>query len=172
MFNNCSKLQTITANFNTSKVTDMSYMFSGCSALTEISQLDTSSVTTMYFMFQSCGKLTTLPALNADKVTNVWGVLVYTTELTNFGGLINLGKGYTQKSSNYGNYSLNLPSSSKLTHESLMNIINGLYDLNLTYDVANGGTLYTQKVTLHPDALARLSPEEIAIATNKGWTVS
>ena len=149
MFDNCSRLQTITANFNTSKVTDMSYMFNGCSALTEISQLDTSSVTTMYFMFQSCGKLTTLPALNADKVKNVWGVLVYTTELTNFGGLINLGKGFTQKSSNYSNYALNLPSSSKLTHQSLMNIINGLYDLNLTYDVANGGTLYTQKVTLH-----------------------
>lgn len=43
-----------------------------------------------------------------------------------------------------------------------------LYDLNLTYDVANGGTLKTQKVDLHADVIAKLTPEQIAIATNKG----
>jgi hypothetical protein len=53
-----------------------------------------------------------------------------------------------------------------------MNVINNLYDLNLTYDVANGGTLYTQKLTLGSTNLAKLTADEIAIATSKGWTVS
>jgi hypothetical protein len=46
-----------------------------------------------------------------------------------------------------------------------------LYDLNLTYNVENGGTLKTQTVDLHADVIAKLTPEEIAIATDKGWTV-
>ena len=67
---------------------------------------------------------------------------------------------------------LNLSTSSNLTYDSLMSVINNLYDLNLTYDVANGGTLYTQKFSVGSTNLAKLTAEEIAIATNKGWTVS
>ena len=81
-----------------------------------------------------------------------------------------MGKGYTTKNNNY--YKLNLSACTSLTHESLMNVINNLYDLNLTYDVANGGTLYTQSLQLGADNIAKLTAEEIAIATNKGWTVS
>lgn len=52
-----------------------------------------------------------------------------------------------------------------------MDVINKLYDLNLTYDVANGGTLYTQVLSLGDTNKEKLTAEEIAIATNKGWTV-
>ena len=52
-----------------------------------------------------------------------------------------------------------------------MSIINNLYDLNLTYDVANGGTLYRQRVQLGSTNLAKLSEEEKEIATNKGWNL-
>lgn len=54
-----------------------------------------------------------------------------------------------------------------LTHESLMNIINNLYDLNLTYNVAGGGTLYTQKLVIGEENIAKLTADEIAIATAK-----
>jgi hypothetical protein len=67
---------------------------------------------------------------------------------------------------------LNLSTCTALTHDSLINVINGLYDLNLTYDVANGGTLYTQTLNLGSTNKAKLTAEEIAIATAKGWTVS
>ena len=53
-----------------------------------------------------------------------------------------------------------------------MNVINNLYDLNITYDVANGGTLYTQSLVLGGTNLAKLTDEEKAIAINKGWSLS
>ncbi len=48
--------------FDTSQVTDMSAMFSGCKSLTklDLSSFDTSRVTDMGFMFQSCEGLTEL----------------------------------------------------------------------------------------------------------------
>ena len=59
-----------------------------------------------------------------------------------------------------------------------MDVINKIYDLNITYGVYDEegnpgtGTLYTQDLILGETNLAKLTPEEIAIATNKGWTVS
>ena len=48
-----------TSAFNTSKVTDMSFMFSGCSSLTslDLSNFDTSKVYTMSGMFSGCKSL-------------------------------------------------------------------------------------------------------------------
>ena len=96
----------------------------------------------------------------------------YCTNLTNLGGVKDLGKSYTRKTSNNYYYKLDLSYCEKLTHESLISVINSLYDLNLTYDVANGGILYSQQLVLGSTNLAKLTAEEIAVATNKGWTVS
>ena len=54
--------------------------------------------------------------------------------------------------------------STKLTHDSLMSIINALKDFSGT------GTAYT--VTLGTTNLAKLTDEEKAIATQKGWTLA
>ena len=56
---------TIEASFkgsNTSKVTDMNGMFSGCSGLTslDVSKFNTTNVTTMSNMFNNCSNLTSL----------------------------------------------------------------------------------------------------------------
>ncbi|MDY6396367.1 MAG: BspA family leucine-rich repeat surface protein, partial [Treponema sp.] len=50
------------SKFDTSNVTYMSCMFSGCSALTslDLSKFDTSDVTDMVEMFAGCGNLTTI----------------------------------------------------------------------------------------------------------------
>ena len=53
-----------------------------------------------------------------------------------------------------------------------MKIINGLYDLNITYNVAGGGTLYTQTLQLGTHNSNKLTAEEKAIATAKGWTLA
>ena len=179
MFYNCSSLASLDAsNFNTSNVTDMSTMFYNCSSLAslDVSNFDTGKVTDMSNMFRFCDNLISLDISNFDfgKVYNINYILDLnsSSKLTNLKFGINLGKGYTQQSANYSSYKLDISYSKKLTHESLMSIINNLYDLNLTYDVANGGTLYRQELKLGTTNKAKLTAEEIAIATNKGWNVT
>ena len=125
----------------------------------------------MEYMFNNCGSLETIPILKADSCININSVFDYANKLANFGGFENLGKAYTRRSSNYYTYSLNLNYANSFTHDSLINVINGLYDLNLSYDVANGGTLYPQNLALGNTNKSKLTEEEIAIATNKGWNV-
>lgn len=158
------------------KITNADNMFSYCSNLEEIdlTSVDISEVKDMGRMFYSMTPLRVLNLNNCDagKVTNVYNFISYCSNLTDLKFMKNLGKGFTATTSNYGNYSLNFSSSRYLTHESLTNIINNLHDLNLTYDVANGGTLYTQNLNLGATNLAKLTEEEIAIAISKGWNVS
>ena len=165
------------SNFNTSNVTSMGDMFYNCKVLKEIdlSSFDTSKVTNMSNMFRTCKGLSSLNLLNFDmsKVNNIKNMFQDVENLSVLRSFKNLGKGYTQKTQNYSNYTLDLSYMPQLTHESLIDIITiGLYDLNLTYGVANGGTLYAQALILGSTNLAKLSEEEIAIATNKGWNIS
>ena len=63
-FRSLTNLETITGleYLNTEKVTDMSYMFSGCSKLTslDVTHFNTANVTIMSGMFSSCSSLTSL----------------------------------------------------------------------------------------------------------------
>lgn len=165
------------SNFNTSNTTAMDSMLNNCQNLTTIEGIenfDTSKVTTMQNMFSNCKKLTTLNLSNFDasKVKHTQNVLLVCNELIDLNFMSNVGQGFTQKTNNYYAYEIDLHLSTNLTHDSLMTVINKLYDLNLTYDVANDGVLYTQKLTLGSTNTAKLTAAEIAIATNKGWTVS
>ena len=65
------------------------------------------------------------------------------------GGFYNLGKGYTVQQEEYPEYTLNLPS--KLSYNGLRNIAESIYNLYETYDVANGGTLYKQRIYCYTD---------------------
>lgn len=67
MFQGCTNLSSI-PNLDTSKVTNMRTMLKGCSKLITIPQLDTSNVTDMVSMFESCINLTSIPFLNTSKV--------------------------------------------------------------------------------------------------------
>ena len=63
MFSGCSSITELNLlSFNTQHVTDMSYMFAGCSALTEIdlSGFVVQQVTNMTGMFQGCSNLQTI----------------------------------------------------------------------------------------------------------------
>ena len=194
MFGRCTKLKTV-PYWDFSKVTNINGFIQFCSSLEEIPEYDFSSVksmsnfcykcdslkrlpsfntpknTTLYYSFYECYALEEIGEVDASSVNNV-STTFYCPKLTTFGGLLNLGKAYTQKTVNASSYGVSLSSSNQLTHESLMNVINKIYDLNLTYNVANGGTLYTQSLKLGSTNLSKLTAEEIAIATAKGWTVS
>ena len=76
-FGSLTKLETITGleYLNTANVTDMSYMFSGCSKLTslDVTHFNTANVTNMCYMFNSCLMLTSLDVtkFNTENVTNM-----------------------------------------------------------------------------------------------------
>ena len=73
-------------NLNTKNVTNMSYMFSYCGALTslDVSNFDTSKVTRMDWMFYNCYILTSLDLSNFDtrKVTDMSYMLGLCNEVT------------------------------------------------------------------------------------------
>ena len=71
---------------NTSEVTDMTFMFYGCSSLEtlDVSGFDTRNVTSMYCLFGACGLLTSLDVsgFNTEKVTDMCGMFVDCESLT------------------------------------------------------------------------------------------
>ena len=76
MFDGCSSLSSLDlSTFNTSSVTSMSCMFSGCSRLSsvDLSTFNTSSVTDMRYMFEGCKSLTSLDlsTFNTSNVKNM-----------------------------------------------------------------------------------------------------
>ena len=84
-------------NFNTSKVTNMSWMFFNCTSLTslDLSNFNTSNVTNMQGMFRGCSSLTTLDlsSFNTSNVTNMWQMFASCSSLTS----LNLGNFNTSK---------------------------------------------------------------------------
>ena len=164
MFKGCSSLKQIPL-LNTKSCNLMQEMFSGCSSITEIPELDTSNVISMWYMFFKCTSLTTVPMLDASKIINVYNMFNNCSSLVTLGGLKNLGMSYpTNWIENVSEATLNLSDSPLLTHDSLMNIINNLYDIK-----SKG--VKPQTLQLGNTNKAKLTAEEIAIATNKGWNV-
>ena len=81
MFNGCSSLTTIPL-IDTSSCTNMSNMFDNCSSLTTIPLIDTSSCINMSKMFTLCSKLTTIPQLDTSSCTNIYAVFNGCSSLT------------------------------------------------------------------------------------------
>ncbi len=171
MFYQCINLKFVPL-FNTENVKNLQNMFYSCSQLKEIPEFNTKNVTSCYGMFSRCSDLQKVPLLNAEKITSINTMFYLCRELQNLGGFKDLGKAYISKVSNYSSYKLDLYNSTLLTHNSLLNVINNLYDLNIAYSTIDDGTLYTQTLQLGQTNLDKLSAEEIAIATEKGWNVT
>ena len=189
MFENCSSLEAI-PSFDTSNVTTMNSTFRGCSSVTEVPTLNTSKAINMDYLFQSC-KIKEISYLDTSGANSIRGMFAYCSSLekvceldgtkllntremfisnkpvfTDFGGIKDLGKAYeTTTAQNYSNYSLSLTDAPNLSHDSLMNVINKLYD------IASLG-VKPQKLQLGSTNLAKLTADEISIAQNKGWSVS
>ena len=75
-FQNMKYIKSI-PSYDTSRMTRMDHMFSGCSSLQTIPPLDMSGVTDSsgtYRMFDSCMSLTSIPLLDTSKVTDIRGM--------------------------------------------------------------------------------------------------
>lgn len=163
MFYGCTNLRKV-PNLDFSKGRYLSSLFRNCTSLEEILNLNTSNATTLEYAFYNT-KIKKLNKLNCSNVRNISNVLYRNMNLQDFGGFENLGEAYLNTdNSNYSDYGLDL-SPCPLTHDSLMNVINGLYDIS-----SKG--VKPQQLVLGSTNLSKLTADEIAIATNKGWRVS
>ena len=107
MFSGCAKLSSINlSNFNTEKVTDMSSMFWNCSALTslDLSNFNTEKVTDMSYMFRGCSALTTIYASDKFVTDQVtYGVNMF-SNCTNLKGFIDYMNNSDKTDHTYANY--------------------------------------------------------------------
>ena len=183
MFYNCKSLTSLdVSNFDTSKVTNMNGMFSMCSGLTslDVSNFDTSNVTLFERMFYGCNNLTSLDISNFDT-----SKLIGLSDM--FGGCNRLSDLYLNFNISNITYSLGSFPYTFSYCFSLKNVVGkfegtkyNLYlsDCPLTAQSAmvfiNGLATVTEKRTLSLSATTydSLTPEQIAIATSKGWTVT
>lgn len=166
MFSNCHSLVEI-PTLDTSKSKFLAAMFAKCSSLKQIPLLNTKSCIHMNGMFEGCTSLETVPILDASNVGDISKIFKDCPSLVMLGGLKNLGMSYSSAyyiHENKREYTLDLSYSPLLTHDSLMNIINNLYDIK-----SKG--VKPQTLQLGDTNKAKLTVEEIAIATNKGWNV-
>ena len=182
-FQNCKSLITAPKILNCVGTT-FKYMFGGCSYLENVELFDLSNATNVSYMFSDCVKIKHLPNFNTNKVTNFGGFLSNATglvslpvidmssatSLTSFFGsntITNLTEigGFKNLKINWTSSALN--TCPNLTRESLLNVINNLYDFR-----GNGDSTTTRSIKIGSSNMYRLTDEDKAIATNKGWVLT
>lgn len=177
LFTNLSQLKVSSLPYDTSNITDMGNMFRGC-AITEVDvgTFDTTAVTNMQYMFYDCIRLVRLNLSNfrTSKVTNITAMFgncrcLYDLDFSNLDtsavtstpiAMFNECPNLTNLKVGKINKSFKFSGCNQLSHESLLNVIAAL---EATEDALT--------LTIGSTNLAKLTEEEIAVATEKGWTV-
>lgn len=157
MFNGNHSKYLDVSNFDTSKVTNMYAMFSGSKLLTrlDISNFDTSNVLDFGHVFaywdKVCEELN-ISGLNLTKCTS----MTDTFHRSSFIVIISDGL----KLPNIDMSNIRLDYSTKLTLDSIVGLLNALPQSDKGYSFQIGAT-----------NIVKLSDEQKAIATDKGWTL-
>ena len=150
-----------------SKVTAISGMFayehaSGnnrCSRLKTIPLYDVTSVTTLTNLFKGCGNLESIPALNFSSVPENSTHFVINGDTGWIAGCYSLREIHIVDI----HYNFNISVSTRFTREALVEIIGNLRDMT-------GSTAKT--LTMGSTNMAKLTAEDIAVATDKNWTIA
>lgn len=150
-----SKIQNFDAlDFSGSEnVRYMEGMFEDCASLVNAPAFNTSRLAHAKYMFYNCTSLVSVPAYN---VTNVSGTNEFLSMFTSCSNLETIHM-YGMK------VNFSISASTKFTREALLEIINNCADLT-------GGTAMT--LTIGSTNLAKLTADDIAIATAKNWTLA
>lgn len=135
-------------------------MFSYCTNLIEAPALDLSHVTDVSNMFNGCSNLKYIPDYNLSsingeqsvKMFDAWWTGLLMDSLTDLDGFTGLRVGWTEGF---------LDKCPNLTVESLVNVFNKLEDVSDN----------PQNCCIGEVNVAKLTPEQIQIATSKGWNV-
>jgi hypothetical protein len=145
MFLGCSSLQTVPL-FVTSAVTNMSNMFYNCYSLQTVPLFVTSAVTNMSNMFCGCGSLQSIPALSCGAVTT-WTSFVASCPALAAAPLSGPAETFSM-------------ASCRMARDELVALFNGL------------GTVVGKTLTITGNwGVPYLSDPDKAIATDKGWTL-
>ena len=99
-------------------------------------------------MFYNCSSLTSIPSFDVSNVTSMYDMFFGCSRLETI-HMINIGA------------DLNIHYSTKFTREALLEIIGNLKTVTSTKKLKMGAT-----------NLAKLTDEDKAIATNKGWSLA
>ena len=157
--------------------TDFSQAWSGCRNLTEFPALDLSNGTDFDQAWNDCTSLTSFPALDLHNGTNFRYAWRNCNALTSIGQLdLSSGTNFystwanCQSLTTLGGFgtikaSIELYNSTNLTVESIMNVITQAADLN---ELGIAG----KTMNFGGTNLNKLTDEQKAVATNKGWTLS
>lgn len=146
MFNYCTNLTSVPL-LNTEKVTSMRGMFYGCTNLINIPLYDTSNVKDMNSIFAMCNKLTTIPSFDVSNVNTFNSAF---SQCSNLKSILMHGM----------KVSFDISPSARFEKSDLVTILNNLSVVTTT-----------QTLKMGSNNLAKLTDEEKAIATNKGWTL-
>lgn len=193
MFCEQSNLTSI-PTFNTANITNMRLMF-GCNAGNKnpcffnggnAPLLNTSKVENIYYMFGSRGnssKVNSIPLYDFTRVTNAMGLFCNCRNIKiipafNFSSLptnwadfsVVTSGGWIYNCTNIEeihivdiHYNMNIKASTKFTREALVEIIGNLRDMT-------GSTAKT--LTMGSTNMAKLTTDDIAVATAKNWTIA
>ena len=184
MFIGCNSLRTIgdISQWNTAKCTTMASMFQDCYSLQEfppIQNWNKEKVTTLASMFSNCRTITNITLNNQTltKCTTIVTMFRYcygleTVEMKNWtlpALTATSPTSFLGDCWNLRDVDINLPiklahsyaGDRMLTHESIINILEGLPTITTA-----------RTLNLTATNLQRLSAEEKAIATSKGWTLA
>lgn len=156
------------------KATSLSAIFRSFQ-IEEAPYFDTSEIQDTRQMFYGANKIKRIPLYDFSSVNSFDYTFYFSTtnSLEYMAGFANVGKGYDPANgANYSKYTIPLsPLSYSIdsfktlkVEDSILNVIENLYD------IASAG-IPTQKLSLGNSIIKHLTPEQIAVATNKGWTV-
>ena len=150
----CTSLRRV-GQLYTNQVTTFVYAFYGCTSLVEIEGIDTSNATTLGECFHYCSSLVRINSpLNVSKVTSQMD--------STFTGCSNL---VVMEFIGPLKADIWLSGAPNLSLQSLLSVINSLADLN------QEAIPTTKKITFGARNKAKLSAAQLALATDKGWTV-
>ena len=147
LFMNCVNLKKV--SFEGTVNTSLYGAFSGCTNLTDIIGLQTGTgVNSLEKTFQNCSSLETIPALDVSNATTLSNCF---TGCTNLKSILMTGM----------SVSFDISASTRFEREDLVTILNNLATVTTT-----------RTLTMGSDNLAKLTEADIAIATEKGWTLA
>ena len=142
---------------------DCSAMFSGCTNLEYIDEIIQPDGMARFqngeAMFSDCINLKSLPEIDCYWTKNITSMLFNCPKLTDVGGFKDLGNELET------GQTLDLSISSKLTDESVNNILSKLYNMTNI----DGGK--TATIIFAKPVYARITQEQIQEAGYKGWTI-